>query len=217
MKIAFQNIIPSFLSGSSQLPSEVWGKEYIFSEGEKILVSAQSGKGKSTLLACLFGARNSYSGNIFFDDKNIRELNLYEWSNLRKTKLSIVFQELRLFDDLTVKENIDLKLKHSSANFNEAMNMLAMVGIESFVNKPCRQLSMGQRQRVAIVRSLLQPFEWLLMDEPFSHLDDMNATRCLQVVEEVAAKNRAGYILTTLGNSQFPLTAGKTFNKTLNL
>jgi len=218
MKLQFENIIPAFLAHNSSLESEVWGRDHNFQQGEKIIISAGSGKGKSTLLAYLFGMRNSYSGKVLFDDTDIQQYSLKEWSGLRRDKISLVFQELRLFEDMSVKENMELKLKHSPSHvFNDAMTMLSRLGVESFIDKPCRNLSFGQRQRVAIVRGLLQPFEWLLMDEPFSHLDDENATLCLQLINEVAEKNGAGYIITCLGPGQFPLTSTASFNRTLQL
>jgi putative ABC transport system ATP-binding protein len=71
---------------------------------------------------------------------------------------------------------------------------------------------MGQQQRVAIIRALCQPFDWLLMDEPFSHLDEENTQRALSLINRRANDINSGFILTTLGgNHNFD------FNRELNL
>ena len=59
---------------------------------------------------------------------------------------------------------------------------------------------MGQQQRVAIIRALAQPFEWILLDEPFSHLDEENTQKCLTLIHQRCDEQRAGFILTTLGD-----------------
>ena len=71
---------------------------------------------------------------------------------------------------------------------------------EKWVQK-CGLLSMGQQQRVAILRALSQPFDWLIMDEPFSHLDKANATICLQMIHDRCIELGAGFVLTSLGET----------------
>ena len=71
---------------------------------------------------------------------------------------------------------------------------------------------MGQQQRVAIIRALAQPYEWLIMDEPFSHLDEVNTQLCMQMIHQRTTELQAGFVLTSLGdNHQF------SFDYTLNL
>ena len=70
------------------------------------------------------------------------------------------------------------------------------------MERKCQTLSYGQQQRVAIVRALCQPFEWLLLDEPFSHLDEQNSTIALELIQEVCAAHNAGLIVTSLGSAQ---------------
>ena len=115
--------------------------------------------------------------------------------------MSVVFQDLQLFPELTVGEN--LLLKNSLQNvFNEEeiRAMLRELDIENKWDQKCQFLSMGQQQRVAIVRALCQPFEILLMDEPFSHLDAENALKCLMLIDKRCDEIGAGFVLTTLGD-----------------
>ena len=115
----------------------------------------------------------------------------------------MVFQDLRLFDNLTLRENLavksSLRCDMSEADITDAITRL---DIAQYIDRECRTLSMGQQQRVAIARSLLPPFRWLLMDEPFSHLDAVNAANALQLIEEVCVKRDAGYIISSLGGEE---------------
>ncbi|MFN8288526.1 MAG: ATP-binding cassette domain-containing protein [Chitinophagales bacterium] len=200
MTITFSNVVPAFLAGTSVLKSEVWGNSFALPVGKSVLVKAQSGKGKTTFLSYLFGSRTGYSGKITFDEKDISTLNTDNWSELRREKLSMVIQDLRLFENLTVRENLKVKLDLSNQSFAEAEQMLQKLGVGDFMDRQCRSLSLGQQQRVAIVRSLCQPFKWLLLDEPFSHLDEENTAIAMQLIKKKCAVNGAGYIISSLGS-----------------
>ena len=73
------------------------------------------------------------------------------------------------------------------------------MGIDHLLQQSCATLSYGQRQRVAIIRALCQPFDFLLLDEPFSHLDEANTEAAFQLIEQVCAEQKAGFILVSLG------------------
>jgi putative ABC transport system ATP-binding protein len=211
--IRFENVLPAFLE-SLQIPeSDIWKKNFELTENLHYLVRAHSGKGKSTLLGMLFGARNKYSGQVFIGEKELRQIDLMEWSAIRKDKISMLFQELRLFDLLTVRENLKLK-SDLTGNYDmqQAIQWLDALGMADFIDRPCKTLSFGQQQRVAIVRSLLQPFHWLLMDEPFSHLDEYNIQIALELIKGRCRENGAGLLITSLGS-----THNYSFDKQLNL
>jgi ABC-type phosphate/phosphonate transport system ATPase subunit len=88
---------------------------------------------------------------------------------------------------------------------SEIVGMLELLGIEHKWNDPCGLLSMGQQQRVAIVRALCQPFEWLILDEPFSHLDERNSRICLDMIANECNAQQAGFVLTSLDDDErFP-------------
>ena len=179
----------------------IWGNKMFVSKGEKILLNASSGKGKSTFTFTALGLRSDYSGEVFYDDKNINTFQPHDWTIIRQKKVSVIFQDLQLFPELTVGEN--LLLKNSLQNvFNEQeiRGMLRALDIENKWDQNCQFLSMGQQQRVAIVRALCQPFEILLMDEPFSHLDTENSLKGISLINERCDKIGAGFVLTTLGD-----------------
>lgn len=202
MDIIFKNIVPIPLASIKHHTESIWGKEFILKKGSKVLLNASSGKGKSTFSSILFGIRNDYNGELLFDELNCNELTNNEWSDLRRNKLSIVFQDLQLFPSLTVEENLLIKNDLNKLfSAEEIKEMIFRLGIGDKWNQKCSLLSMGQQQRVAIVRSLLQPFEWLFLDEPFSHLDKENTSICLKLINERCNQLNAGFILTSLGSN----------------
>ena len=157
-------------------------------------------KCKSTFTTTLFGLRSDYDGSLRYDDQDIREFSPSEWTEIRKSKISVVFQDLQLFPKLTVREN--LLIKNELTGFfteSELKQMLDRLDISDKWGQQCGLLSMGQQQRVAIIRALIMPYEWLLLDEPFSHLDVENTRKSLDMIHERTVEQRAGFVLTTLG------------------
>jgi ABC-type lipoprotein export system ATPase subunit len=213
MKITFNSVMPVPLASIEHSSKSIWGSDFTLNKGEKVVLNASSGKGKTTFTHTLAGIRKDFVGDILFDDQAIKSISPEEWAVLRKDKISFVFQDLQLFPKLTVAEN--LRLKNSLTNTfsdHELQQFLKDVDISDKWDVKCELLSMGQQQRVAIIRALAQPFEWLIMDEPFSHLDEVNTQKCLKLIQSRASELGAGFILTTLGDyHQFD------FSKELNL
>jgi putative ABC transport system ATP-binding protein len=199
MQIALQKIAPSFFSKENYTNSEVWGNSVIFNKGENVHIVAPSGSGKTSLIHFLYGLRNDYTGNILYNNENIRTFDAEKFSLWRKQHISIVFQDMRLFTEQTVIQNLEIKrLLSPYHNENKIVSMAEQLGIESKLEKLCSTCSYGEQQRIAIIRSLLQPFDFLLLDEPFSHLDDANTKKAMVLIEEEAAARNAAIILNDL-------------------
>lgn len=198
MKIELDHLIPEFLQNKN--PSgNLWNNKICIESPQKYLINAKSGKGKSTFLSYINGIRKDFNGSIFFDDKNINRFTIDDWALYRKEMVSMVFQELRLFPNLTALENVKLKndlTKHLT--YEVTLDLFSRFGIADQMNQPCRFLSLGQQQRVAIIRALHQPFKFILLDEPFSHLDKENSENAFQIINEYCILNNASYILTSL-------------------
>ena len=147
----------------------------------------------------LYGLRNDYNGTISYDNNVVRNFSVEDLSRYRKNHISIVFQDLRLFPERTVEENIEIKRQlnpfHPAGTIKE---MATRLGIESKLNSTCSTCSYGEQQRVAIIRSLMQPFDILLLDEPFSHLDDNNAEKAMQLMLEEARQRNATILFADL-------------------
>lgn len=203
MEIIVNNLIPRPLVDFSELNSEIWLKPSIrFSSKTKYLIYSASGKGKTSLLSIIYGNREDYNGEVYIGEENIRDFNLSKWINLRRNKISMVFQGLKLFDKLTVEENILLKNKITDfATEQEILLWMEALDIRSLYKKRVGEISFGQQQRVAIVRALCQPFELLLLDEPFSHIDSENRKRALSLIHKAADIQGAMIIISSLKNT----------------
>ncbi|MFT4062578.1 MAG: ATP-binding cassette domain-containing protein [Edaphocola sp.] len=209
MQLQLENIIPEPLKDRvGQQPSDVWQARQELNSGELVFFRAPSGKGKSTFIHILYGLRKDYAGAAKWDNKLAAAFDDNDWARMRSQKLSIVFQDLRLFGELTVEEN--LALKQSLTNdvpLDTARQWLEALGLKDKWHQRADTLSYGERQRVAIVRSLLQPFDWLLLDEPFSHLDDDNSKKAATLIMQRVGALKAGLVVVDLENNDwFPYT-----------
>ncbi len=202
MQIQLLNVIPEPLADNPISKNSVWGNKIEINSHQKIILNAVSGKGKSTLISFLSGVRHDFNGDILFDKTSIKTLSLTEWITLRQTKISTIYQDLKLFENLTVEENIIVKNKLTQHFSDKKIkDYIVKAGLKNEINKKAGHLSYGQKQRVAIIRALAQPFELLLLDEPFSHLDIDNQNIMIEMIEDEVKLNHAGFILTSLNNA----------------
>ena len=107
--IHLQQTLPQVFADRNSVTSDVWHQDLIFRKGEMYLIEAASGTGKSSLCSYLYGYRNDYQGIINFDETNIKAYSVKQWVDLRKHSLSMLFQDLRIFTELTALENVQLK------------------------------------------------------------------------------------------------------------
>lgn len=209
-KIILNNLLPDVFK-EEHIESDIWQKDVQLNAGETYLVDSISGKGKSTFCSYVFGYRNDYSGKLFYDNEEIKSFPLRAWDEIRTRKVSLLFQELRLFPELTVLENILLKNNMTGfKDLQQIKKMLQQLNIENKIDVKIGKISWGQQQRVAIIRALCQPYNFLILDEPISHLDDENAAIIATLVSEEAHSQGAGIITTSIGK-HLPLNYTRTF------
>ena len=123
-----------------------------------------------------------------------------DWVEIRRRHISMLFQELRLFSELTASENVMVKNKLTGYKDKAAIKRwFEALGIADKWNVPVGKMSFGQQQRVAFIRALCQPFDFLFLDEPVSHLDEANGEIMAQILLEEVRKNGAGVVLTSIG------------------
>jgi ABC-type lipoprotein export system ATPase subunit len=186
------------------IDSNVFNTEGVFQKGKKYLVTAPSGKGKSTFLHLIYGLRNDYEGDIFLKEKNIKQYTPDAWADLRQKQFAIVFQDLRLFLNMTGLENIKIKQDLTGTpSVLEVEKWIERLGLAKVIHQKCETMSYGQRQRVAIIRALCQPFDFLFLDEPFSHLDTENIKIASDLILERCKIYDAGLIMVSLGDTYF--------------
>jgi ABC transporter, ATP-binding protein len=200
-----------FSSIANQLESDIWNTEAVFQKGHLYLVEADSGKGKSTFCSYVVGYRRDYSGHVMFDETDTMSFTVKDWVNVRQRHISHLFQELRLFPELTALENVEIK--NAITGFKsreEIIEWFDMLGIGDKLNAKIGRMSFGQQQRVAMIRALVQPFDFILVDEPISHLDDTNSDIMAKIMMTEAKAQGAGVIVTSIGK-RMNLNYEKTF------
>ena len=209
MNLRLQQLLPTPLRERMLArTSDVWMQEREWQQGEHLFIQAPSGTGKTTLVHMLYGMREDYEGSILWNGQPIKKQNTVQRAAARATDISVIFQDLRLFPELTAWENLNIKrLLTNTVTEEEMGNWMARLGVADKKNSLGKTLSYGEQQRMAIIRALLQPFKWLLMDEPFSHLDKENTAKAAALIAEVVARNNAGFLLADLDeNTFFPYT-----------
>lgn len=198
--ITLNNVLPHVFSQRTNLRSDIWQQNVCFEKGKIYLVEAMSGTGKSTLCSYLIGYRHDFTGEITFDQTATSTLKVSGWVTVRQRHVSHLFQELRLFPELTALENIQIKnnLTHFKTE-KEIEEWFERLDIADKLATKVEKMSFGQQQRVAMIRALVQPFDFLLTDEPISHLDDKNAQAMAEIMTEEAGRQEAGIIVTSIG------------------
>lgn len=208
--IQFQNVVPHVFQSRDNSDSEIWGKDVTFQKGNLYLLESASGRGKSTFCSYLLGYRSDYSGQVLFDGHDTKVFRSSQWTDVRKSHVSLLFQELRLFPELTAWENVEIKNRLTSHTAAETIRRwFDMLGIGDKKDALIGEMSYGQQQRVALMRALVQPYDFIVLDEPISHLDDQNAAIMGEIVMEEARRQGAGVIMTSIGK-HIPLNYEKT-------
>ena len=199
-------------AGHSGIVSDVWQQDISLERGKRYLISAESGTGKSSMCSYIFGYRQDYSGVIAFDGRDIRSLSVAEWCDVRQRHIAYLPQDMRLFGELTAMENVELK--NGITGFksrDEIQRLFQTLGLEDKQDSLVSKLSIGQQQRVAIIRTLCQPCDFIMLDEPVSHLDDENNRIVADLVTQEASRQGAGVIATSVGN-HLQMQVDTTFN-----
>lgn len=198
--IKFSKVIPEIFLQRNDLHSDIWEQDVTFEKGGLYLLEANSGKGKSTFCSYILGYRNDYNGQVLFDGADTRSLKVADWVDIRTRHLSYLFQELRLFPELTAFENVEIKNKLTGFKTRkQIIEWFDMLGIGDKVDVKIGHMSFGQQQRVAMLRALVQPFDFILADEPISHLDDTNSNIMGELMMSEAKAQGAGVIVTSIG------------------
>jgi ABC-type lipoprotein export system ATPase subunit len=200
--ITLNGVKPHVFSESEVSGSDIWGKNVCFKKGNTYLIAAESGKGKSSLFDFIYGWRNDYSGEILFDGKDIKTFSPNQKKELRSRHISLAFQGFRLFPELTAMENVEIKNRLTYHKTKRQIEkMFEQMNIPDKAQTPLLLLSFGQKQRVAIIRALCQPIDFLLLDETFSHLDETNYTLACRLITAEMKNRQAGLLVASLGDA----------------
>ncbi|MEZ4787801.1 MAG: ATP-binding cassette domain-containing protein [Flavobacterium haoranii] len=167
--------------------------------GSTILITGDSGKGKTTYLHILAGLLKPKTGEILIDKVNMVALSESKSDKFRGKNIGLVLQKSHFVAAFTVLENLEMAswLATGKKNATRAKELLAKLDIANQANKLPSQLSIGQQQRVSIARALMNDPKVLLADEPTSSLDDKNAEKVIQLLTDLSKEYKAALVIVT--------------------
>jgi len=177
MALIDQDVHPSEILAKTEQVAAVLDVSFKVKEGEIFTIMGLSGSGKSTLVRCLNRLIEPTRGKVFIDGEDILGKSRSELREVRRTKISMVFQNFALLPHKTVLNNVEfgLSVRHENVDAcrSKALEALAQVGLSDWADHYPDNLSGGMKQRVGLARALASDPDILLMDEPFSALDPL--------------------------------------------
>ena len=182
-------------------------------KGEYISIIGKSGAGKSTLLNVISTLEKEYSGNVFYENKDIRDYNDFEISNLRNKKIGFIFQNFNLLEDFTVIENIMLPARLTKIDEIElkekALGLINKFELDLTKNQYPNELSGGEKQRVAIARALINKPEIIFADEPTGNLDSKMSIEISNILSKLNQEGQT--IVMVTHNEELAKSSNKIF------
>ena len=184
-------------------------------KGEYISIIGKSGAGKSTLLNVISTLEKEYLGNVFYENKDIRDYNDVEISKLRNKKIGFIFQNFNLLEDFTVIENIMLPGRLTKIDEMElkkkALALINKFELDLTINQYPNELSGGEKQRVAIARALINKPKIIFADEPTGNLDSRMSIEISNILSKL---NQEGQTIVMVTHNE---ELAKSSNKILEL
>ena len=163
-----------------------------------LLITGPSGVGKTTLLSILCGLQKPTIGSIMYNDINLYDLAEDEIDNFRGKNLGIVFQNFNLINSFTVKQNLEIAANAiGNKSSDQYFNLLDRIGLADKSHIKVANLSIGEKQRLAVARAFVGEPQWIFCDEPTSSLDDKNANIIANLIKEESSRCEASLVLIT--------------------
>ena len=170
-------------------------------ENEIIVLTGRSGSGKSTLLHLLAGLEKKTSGSIFFKENDYDKLKPSELTGLRRTEMGFVYQFHYLLNELSAQENVSLPLKLNNVNQDKAyatsVEILDSLGLGHRIDHKPSELSGGEKQRVAIARSLVHSPSLVILDEPTGDLDTQTSLEVINSLKKFVSDKKSSLLIAT--------------------
>ena len=168
-------------------------------ETEKdLLITGPSGIGKTTLLSILSGLQKPTQGNVLYNNINLYNLPENKIDKFRGEQLGIIFQNFNLINTFTIKQNLQLvNTALNKKDNNHIYELLQRVGLADKSHIKVSNLSIGEKQRVAVARAFIGKPKWIFCDEPTSSLDDKNTANIINLIKEESFRCKASLVLIT--------------------
>ena len=163
-----------------------------------LLITGPSGIGKTTLLSVLCGLQIPTEGSIRYNDISLYSLSENKIDEFRGKQLGIVFQSFNLINAFTIKQNLQIaNTAEGSQDTDHLYDLLERVGLADKSHIKVSNLSIGEKQRVAVARAFIGQPKWIFCDEPTSSLDDKNTDIITNLIKEESLRCKASLILIT--------------------
>lgn len=156
---------------------------FLANHGEMVGMIGPSGSGKSSLLYILSGLKKPTVGTVYYQDRALEGMSYNDLAEIRRKEYGFIFQRHFLIDYLSVLDNVLAVVNQSQKAWrNTAINLLEILGIADFANQKPYKMSVGQRQKVAIARALVNQPKVIFADEPTASLDHSNARMVMDIL-----------------------------------
>ncbi len=211
-----KNLIKSYQNGDKRLVV-LNGINIELETGTITTIIGESGSGKSTLLNVLSSLDTFDSGELFIENEEISSLNEKKLSSFRNEKIGFIFQFHHLLPDFTILDNVlmPLWIKNGLGRYERPLELLSDFGLLKIKDKYPSEVSGGERQRVAIIRSIINQPKILFADEPSGNLDEKNSTKLIDLFKRINRDFGTTIMLTThnpsianIGNNVYELKSG---------
>ena len=214
--LSSKNLIKSYQNGDKRLVV-LNGINIEVETGTITTIIGESGSGKSTLLNVLSSLDTFDSGELLIENKEISSLNEKKLSLFRNEKIGFIFQFHHLLPDFTILDNVlmPLWIKNGLGHYDRPRELLDEFGLLNIKDKYPTEISGGERQRVAIIRSIVNEPKILFADEPSGNLDKKNSTKLIDLFKRINRDFNTTIMLTThnpsianIGNNVYELKSG---------
>ena len=211
-----KNLVKSYQNGDERLVV-LNGINIELETGTITTIIGESGSGKSTLLNVLSSLDTFDSGELLIENEEISSLNEKKLSSFRNEKIGYIFQFHHLLPDFTILDNVlmPLWIKNGFGQYDRPCELLDEFGLLKIKDKYPAEISGGERQRVAIIRSIVNEPKILFADEPSGNLDEKNSTKLIDLFKRINRDLSTTIVLTThnpsiadIGNNVYELKSG---------
>jgi len=169
--------------------------------GKLVIIKGPSGSGKTTVLNVMGGLDQPSSGQVFFQEKEVKDYSDKELTNLRREKIGFIFQTYGLIQSFTAYENVELPLRISHCNWKERRERvnkcLALVGLSKRADHRIFELSGGEQQRVGVARAMVNEPELVLADEPTGELDYLLSMEIMKLFRRLVQEHKVTICMVT--------------------
>lgn len=197
MLLALENISKTFPDQDREV-RVLDGVSLTLEAGQTLAITGESGSGKSTLLHIASGLEPADAGAVLLEDRDLTQMDDAARAAVRRTDISLVFQQFNLIPSLTVRDNISFQARLSGRiDAGHIDDLTDALGLGEYLGRFPEALSGGQQQRVAIARAMAIKPKLLLADEPTGNLDEATAETVLDQMLDLVAQTGAALMVVT--------------------